>query len=181
MDIIYCVLCCDKYIYLRVGNVVLNVAPCWCLRGCTDWILFECGCGFIACVVVTWCVCGWGAGYVCGYVLSRTSKMGFCVSVYVSFICNALYISNRSSVFSLCPFLSICRVFMVWTNVLYACPVSSICCANYNSNLGQETEYPRSFPTYTGISLRVMPWSFPYTHFTIDYLLIILSSDAIRF
>jgi hypothetical protein len=25
MDIVYCVLCCDKYVYLRVGNVGLNV------------------------------------------------------------------------------------------------------------------------------------------------------------
>jgi hypothetical protein len=91
-------------------------------------------------VVVLYCiwsrdVCGGEGGYVCGYVLSRTSKIGLCVSVCVSFNCNtfvvSLYISNRSRVFNLYPFFSICRIFMVWSNVLYASPVSSICCVNF--------------------------------------------------
>jgi hypothetical protein len=33
---------------------------------------------------------GEGWGNVCGYDLIRTSKMGLCVSVCVSFSCNAL-------------------------------------------------------------------------------------------
>jgi hypothetical protein len=74
-----------------------------------------------------------GEGYICGYALIRTSKMGLCVSVCVSFSCNAflvrIYISNCSRVFNLCPFFSICRLFIVRSIVLYACPVSSICCA----------------------------------------------------
>jgi hypothetical protein len=57
--------------------------------------------------------------------------MGLFVSVCVSFNCNAflasLYISNRSRVFNLCHFSSICRIFIVWSIVLYACLVSEVC------------------------------------------------------
>jgi hypothetical protein len=67
-------------------------------------------------------VCDWEGGYVCGYVSIRASEIGLCVSVCVSFNCNAflvsLYISNRSRVFNLCYVFSICRNFIVLSIVL---------------------------------------------------------------
>jgi hypothetical protein len=86
-------------------------------------MLFECGCGLYSlCCGHVVCMGGDGWGYVSGYVLIRTSKMGLCVSVCVSLNCNAslvsLYISNRSRVFNLCHFFSICRIFIVWSIML---------------------------------------------------------------
>jgi hypothetical protein len=69
--------------------------------------------------------------YYNGYVFIIWSNMGLCVSVRVSFICNLcllkLYMWNHSSVFSNCPFFSMCRISSVWSIVLYVCPASSVC------------------------------------------------------
>jgi hypothetical protein len=75
-------------------------------------MLSEYGRGCIACAVVTWRVWieKWKGGCLVPYVLIRASKIRFCVSVCVSFNCNAFlvssYISKRSSMFNLCPSIS---------------------------------------------------------------------------
>jgi hypothetical protein len=72
--------------------------------------------------MVSWCglVGGWEK-VIYVRVLIKTSNMGLCMSVNVSFICNPLfvflYIWNLSNVLSLGPFFSIRSIFIMWSIV----------------------------------------------------------------
>jgi hypothetical protein len=88
---------------------------------------------------------GWGVIYVGMFRLGRQKWDYVCLCV--SFNCNAflvsLYISNRSRVFNLCPFFSICR----GQQLKYTFPTRKYTHIYYN------TSYNRSHRLYIAIFL----------------------------
>jgi hypothetical protein len=143
----------------------------------------KCGRMWLGFYIYSYCgyvMCRSGGGYVGGDVPITMLKMGLCVTVYASFNCKTflvnLQISNLSVVFSLGPLFAKCKIFMVRSIVLYACPVSSMCCMNFELCLLFQMSWICSLkralnvrpvcPTYyiTTIRIGIKSYSNPQVH-----------------